>query len=215
MKTINYFFALVIALAFVACDSSENEASIDNNTLSFESMKSTYGIESAFLTQSETNNTPSVTLEEIQGVLEALRKNSNISQDCKVVDSESRLGADQDRLKKVQMTSEYQARTRGGALLENFALCVSLNFNIDKAQVYYIGTDYTYSTDLFNWQANGLSLAPIKNSSYYGFDSTSFLYFRVSDHDNCLVKVPVVFNGKYDFKANQGTYRFALSKVAN
>lgn len=215
MKTINYFFALVIAFFFVACDSSENEVLNDNNTLSFESMKSMYGVESASLAQSEINNIPSVTLEEMQSVLEALRKNSNISQDCKVVDSESHFGNNQDRIKKVQMTSEYQARTRSGGLLENFALCVSLNFNIDKDQVYYIGTDYTYSTDLFNWQANGLSLAPIKNSGYYGFDSASFLYFRVSDHDNCLVKVSVVFNGKYDFKANQGTYRFALSKVAN
>lgn len=113
------------------------------------------------------------------------------------------------------MIAEYQARTRSGAFVEQFALCVSINFNIDNnGGVFYIGTTYSSSTDLFNWQGYGASLSTTAEGNSV-FSSTSYLYFRVSDHGNCLVKVPVSFKGSYNFKDNKGTYSFTLSKAAN
>ena len=110
---------------------------------------------------------------------------------------------------------EYQARTRSGAFVEQFALCVSINFNIDNnGGVFYIGTTYSSSTDLFNWQGYGASLSTTAEGNSV-FSSTSYLYFRVSDQGNCLVKVPVSFKGSYNFKDNKGTYSFTLSKAAN
>lgn len=208
MKTINYFFALTVTLLLAACTNSEEDNIISGNIMSFEAMKHQYGIEEAFLDQATMNNVPSVTLEEMQGVLEALRKNGNTSINCKVVDSEGNVGM----TKKVQMIADYQARARSGSLLDNFSLCVSLNFIIDEGQVYYLGTDYTYASNLFCWNANGLSLAPIKNSRYYGFESTSYLFFRVIDSNNQLVRVQITFSGKYNFTNSEGTYSFALSK---
>ena len=117
--------------------------------------------------------------------------------------------------KEVKMIAEYQARTRSGAFVEQFALCVSINFNIDNnGGVFYIGTTYSSSTDLFNWQGYGASLSTTAEGNSV-FSSTSYLYFRVSDQGNCLVKVPVSFKGSYNFKDNKGTYSFTLSKAAN
>ena len=117
--------------------------------------------------------------------------------------------------KEVKMIAEYQARTRSGAFVEQFALCVSINFNIDNnGGVFYIGTTYSSSTDLFNWQGYGASLSTTAEGISV-FSSTSYLNFRVSDQGNCLVKVPVSFKGSYNFKDNMGTYSFTLSKAAN
>ena len=80
--------------------------------------------------------------------------------------------------------------------------------------VFYIGTTYSSSTDLFNWQGYGASLSTTAEGNSV-FSSTSYLYFRVSDQGNCLVKVPVSFKGSYNFKDNKGTYSFTLSKAAN
>lgn len=209
MKTINYFFALIVTLLLVACTNSEEENIIaDNNTVSFEAMKYQYGIEEVSADQTAVTNVPSVTLEEMRSVLEALHKNGNTSINCKVVDSEENVGV----TKKVQMIANYQARTRSGSLLDNFSLCVSLNFIIDEGQVYYSGTDYAYTSNLFCWKANGLSLASIKNSGYYGFESTSYLYFRIIDNNDQLVKAQLAFSGKYNFASSEGTYSFVLSK---
>ena len=93
--------------------------------------------------------------------------------------------------------------------LSKFALCVSLNFNIDKGAVYYIGTTYSSSTDLFSWQGYGASLSTTADCNSI-FNSTTYLYFRVSDQGNCVVKVPVNFKGSYNFAAGQGTYSFTL-----
>lgn len=93
---------------------------------------------------------------------------------------------------------------------------VELKFSFEKEQVYYWGTDYSYSSDLFDWRAQGLSLTPMKNSDdyTYEFESESYLYFKVSDEANTLVKVPVVFRGNYSFQMQKGTYSFKLLKYS-
>ena len=209
MKAINLFFAFLFTLTFVACSDAESE-SFEDNASSFESMKSLYGIESAAY-DGQLVDVPSVTTEEMGSVLEALRKNSASGQECKVEDIEGYYGAQSDK-KTVMMTAEYQARTRSGIFVENFALCVSLNFNVDKGAVYYIGTTYACATDLFYWKGYGASLTTTAEGGSV-FSSTSYLYFRVNDQEGCLVKVPVVFKGSYDFSANKGIYSFTLSKV--
>lgn len=211
MKTFKTFFACVFVLAFTACSSSSESDSFEDNTSNFESMKSLYGIEAATL-DSQSGDVPSVSAEEMRGVLEALRKNSEDAHNCKVENQEGYYGTGSDK-QTVQMTAEYQARTRSGALLENFALCVSLNFNVDKASVYYIGTTYSCTTDLFSWKGYGASLTA-KADGNNVFSSTTYLYFRVTDEGNCLVKVPVSFNGNYNFSAQKGTYNFTLSKAS-
>lgn len=207
MKAINLLFVLCV-LTFTACSNAESDK-FEDNTSTFESMKSLYGIESAAYDQQ--NQVPSVSAEEMRSVLEALRQNSSNVQNCKVNNNEGYYGDGSDK-KLVMMTAEYQARTRSGEFLENFALCVSLNFNIDKGTVYYAGTSYTCDSDLFTWKGYSASLTT-KADGTSVFSSTTYLYFRVSDQGNCLVKVPVNFNGNYNFGANQGTYSFSLSKA--
>ena len=206
MKSIKFFFACVLALTFVACSNAESD-SFEDNSSSFESMISLYGIQSATV-DSKVGDVPSVTAEEMASVLEALRQNGNTIRNC-----ESERYYESGDRKEVKMLAEYQARTRSGAFVEQFALCVSINFNIDNnGGVFYIGTTYSSSTDLFNWQGYGASLSTTAERNSI-FSSTS--YFRVSDQGNCLVKVPVSFKGSYNFKDNKGTYSFTLSKAAN
>lgn len=212
MKSIKFFFVCAFVLAFTACSNAESDSFEDNSSSSFESMKSLYGIEAATL-DSQSDNIPSVTAEEMRGVLEALRRSSEASYDCKVENVEGYYGTGNNK-KTVMMTAEYKARTRSGALLENFALCVSLKFNVDKSAVYYVGTSYDCVTDLFTWKGYGASISSTPEAGTV-FTSTSYIYFRVSDQSNCLVKVPVSFKGSYDFDAAQGTYNFSLSKAAN
>ena len=204
MKSIKFFFACVLALTFVACSNAESD-SFEDNTSNFESMKSLY--ESAVYDQ-KAEEIPSVTAEEMASVLEALRQNGNTVRNCESETTEGFYGDATDK-KAVKMLAEYQARTRSGAFVEQFALCVSLNFNIDKGAVYYIGTTYSSSTDLFSWQGYGASLSTTADGNSI-FNSTTYLYFRVSDQGNCVVKVPVNFKGSYNFAAGQGTYSFTL-----
>lgn len=210
MKSIKFFFVCVLALTFVACTNAESD-SFEDTTSNFESMKSLYGIESASYSKDITE-VPSVTAEEMASVLEALRQNSNAVRSCGSENVEGYYGDGSDR-KMVKMTADYQARTRSGAFLEQFALCVSLNFNVDNGKVYYIGTTYSSLTDLFEWQGYGASLSTAANGGNV-FTSKTFLYFCVSDQGNCLVKVPVNFKGNYNFDTNEGTYSFTLSKAA-
>ena len=205
MKSIKFFFACVLALTFVACSNAESD-SFEDNTSNFESMKSLYGIESAAYDQ-KAEEIPFVTAEEMASVLEALRQNGNTVRNCESETTEGFYGDATDK-KAVKMLAEYQARTRSGAFVEQFALCVSLNFNIDKGAVYYIGTTSS-STDLFSWQGYGASLSTTADGNSI-FNSTTYLYFRVSDQGNCVVKVPVDFKGSYNFAAGQGTYSFTL-----
>ncbi len=185
MKSIKFFFACVLALTFVACSNAESD-SFEDNSSNFESMISLYGIQSATV-DSKVGDVPSVTAEEMASVLEALRQNGNTIRNCESKTLEGYYeGGDR---KEVKMIAEYQARTRSGAFVEQFALCVSINFNIDNnGGVFYIGTTYSSSTDLFNWQGYGASLSTTAEGNSV-FSSTSYLYFRVSDQGNCLVKL--------------------------
>ena len=166
MKSIKFFFACVLALTFVACSNAESD-SFEDNTSNFESMKSLYGIESAAYDQ-KAEEIPSVTAEEMASVLEALRQNGNTVRNCESETTEGFYGDATDK-KAVKMLAEYQARTRSGAFVEQFALCVSLNFNIDKGAVYYIGTTYSSSTDLFSWQGYGASLSTTADGTEKAF----------------------------------------------
>ena len=162
MKSIKFFFACVLALTFVACSNAESD-SFEDNSSNFESMISLYGIQSATV-DSKVGDVPSVTAEEMASVLEALRQNGNTIRNC---ESETLEGYYEggDR-KEVKMIAEYQARTRSGAFVEQFALCVSINFNIDNnGGVFYIGTTYSSSTDLFNWQGYGASLSTSRKAN--------------------------------------------------
>lgn len=59
MKSIKFFLACVFVLAFTACSNAESDGFEDNSS-SFESMKSLYGIEAASL-ETQSDNIPSVT----------------------------------------------------------------------------------------------------------------------------------------------------------
>ncbi|MFV0327341.1 MAG: DUF5033 domain-containing protein [Bacteroides xylanisolvens] len=207
MKAFKLLFVSVVVFTFAACSNAEDDRFEDSSS-NFELIKSLYGIESV-TNVADAGNVPSVTAEEMESVLEALRRNGNITHECKSENTEGYFGEGGDR-QSVKMIAEYQARTRAGAYLEEFALCVSLNFNVDKEAVYYIGTTYSFSTDLFIWKGYGASLSTTAGGGNV-FTATTHLYFRVSDQEDCLVKVPVDFKGNYDFNAGCGTYNFTLS----
>lgn len=208
MKAIHFLFVL-IALTFTACSNAESD-NIEDNSSMFESMKSLYGIESAAYDQ-QVDNVPSVTTEEMRGALEALRANSVNAQECSVKNLDGYYGQGSDK-KTVAMSAQYQARTRNGQLIDEFALCVSLNFNVEKEMIYYIGTTYSCASSLFCWKGYGASLTSKADGSS-DFTSTTYLYFRVSDQNDCLVKVPVNFTGNFNFAANKGIYSFTLLKA--
>lgn len=217
MKTTYLFVTMMLMLSFASCTSSDNNLSNEDSL--FESVKSIYGIETVTYSTSNTGfdvvNVPSVTLAEVQGVLEALRQNSNKQSNCKVeITHDADFGGQNEVNKKVIMGSEYAAKTRTGSFLENFLLRVELKFSTNDGLVSYYGTDYMYNSELFYWRANGLSLYPVKSSGgcTYEFESESFLYFRIVDEGNCLVKVGVVFRGNYNFEVESGTYSFQLQK---
>lgn len=212
MKAIYFFIVMVMMLGFTACTNSD-DFNTDEHSL-FESVKNLYGLET---TTGGIENTPLITLNEMQAILEALRNGSNTKRDCIVENSNNGyFGGVNEVAKKVVMAGEYQTATNSGTQVENFLLRVELNFSIDNRQVYYLGTDYTYSSDTFIWRANGLSLAPARNTDgfTYEFNSESFLYFKVLDQGNCVVKVPMVFKGNYNFSSGKGVYSFQLQKYA-
>lgn len=206
MKTIYSFIVIAIVLGFTSCSTAENET-IEENSL-FESVKSTYGVENASYNVADAGNIPAVSTEEMCGVLEALRQNSKIMHDCTLTTD--------GKYEKVIMTGNYKADTRGAVAGEGFALNVALKFSNEKDQVYYWGTDYSYSSDLFDWRAQGMSLAPVVGGDgyTYGFESQSYLYFKIIDEGGLLVKVPIVFKGDYNFRNQAGTYSFQLLKYS-
>lgn len=207
MKTIKFFFVFIIASGLMACSDAERDF-LEDTPSTFESIKSLYGIESVGST-TEADTISSVTTEEMESVLKALQQNGSVTHECKSEKSENYFGKNDDRL-AVKMTAGYQARTRAGAFLENFTLCVSLNFNVNKDAVYYIGTSYSSSTVLFCWKGYGASLSTSADEQTM-FTAITHLYFRLSDQGNCVVKVPVDFKGNYNFNTNCGTYSFTLS----
>lgn len=207
MKTFYSFIVAVLAFGFASCSSATDD-DVTEQTSHFESVMNTYGVEYASYNVSNIGKIPSVYTEDMCGVLEALRQNSNTRQNC--------IRISEDSFEKVVMTGSYKAVTRNGALNDGFALNVELKFSFDKNQVYYWGTDYSYSSDLFDWSAQGLSLTPMKDSDgyTYEFESETYLYFKVSDEADTVVKVPVIFKGNYNFHTEKGTYSFQLLKYS-
>lgn len=205
MKTIYSFIVIALVLGFTSCTTADNDA-VEETSL-FESVKSTYGVENASYSIEGVDEIPSVSTEDMRGVLEALRQNSNTQQNC--------IRISEKGYEKVIMTGNYRAATRSNGN-EGFALNVGLKFSLDGSKVYYWGTEYTFSSDLFDWRAQGGSLSSVKggDGSTFGFESESYLYFRVADEGNLLVKVPVVFKGQYNFQTEQGTYSFQLLKYS-
>ena len=59
-------------------------------------------------------------------------------------------------------------------------------------------------------------MTPVKGGDgcTYGFESETYLYFKVSDEAGTVVKVPVVFKGYYNFHAEKGMYSFQLLKYS-
>ncbi len=213
MKSICLVIAIMSVLCFTACTSVDNDP-IEGTPL-YESVKNTYGIEEVSYGMPNADQIPSVTLDQMQAILEALRADSNKKNNCLVeLAGDANFGGVDEVNKKVVMGCEYAAKTRTGSLLENFLLRVELKFNIDNGQVFYYGTDYLFNSRLFDWRANGLSLSPAKNKDgyTYEFESESFLYFKVKDKADCLVKVGIIFKGEYNFKTEAGTYSFQLEK---
>lgn len=206
MKAIFTLVALAIALTFTACTASDDAM---DNTLDFNSVKAMYGLEETSMETAEERNVPSVTLEEMEGVLETLYSGSNLQKDCIMTSSEDK----GESAFKVSMVSNYKTTTRTALSEKDFSLKVELRFSLEGGKVYYWGTDYSYSSDLFRWHADGLSLASVKGANHtYEFSSDTYLYFRVLDEGGCYVRVPLVFSGKYNFDSYKGTYSFQLFK---
>lgn len=206
MKLFYSFIVSVLVFGFTSCSSADND--VTEQTSLFESVMGTYGVEYASYNASNVDKIPSVLTEDMRSVLEALRLNSNTQKNC--------IRISEDSFEKVVMTGSYKAVTRNGTSNDGFALNVALKFSFDKNQVYYWGTDYSYSSDLFDWSAQGLSLTPMKDGDgyTYEFESETYLYFKVSDEANIVVKVPVIFKGNYNFHTEKGTYSFQLLKYS-
>lgn len=204
MKAIYTLFVLTFILSLTGCTSDDDAM---DSTSGFDAVKSTYGLEEASMGVED--GIPSVTLEEMQGVLESLYSGSNIQRECVAVASDN----EDESAFKIPMSGSYKTVTRSGMAQDDFTLKVELKFTIEDGQVYYWGTDYTYSSTLFDWRASGLSLASAKGMNYtYEFESKTYLYFKVVDEDVRLVRVPIIFGGNYNFETGKGTYRFQITR---
>lgn len=209
MKTFYYFVALMGLLAFTACENSNDMSDTDS---SFELIKKKYGIEVLYDTE-YISKIPAVTTEEMESVLEAILINSNVYHECLKGSIVSNFFNGMNaNTKSLKMPAKYQVSTRTGSVANDFILCVQLNFEVENDNIYYYGTDYTYSSALFYWHINGFSLSMSKDfgGHSYTFTSQSYLYFKVHDQSNYLVRVPVVFRGLYDFQLEKGNYCFQL-----
>ncbi|MFK2173629.1 DUF5033 domain-containing protein [Bacteroides fragilis] len=212
MRAIYFLIAAAVLLGVTACTNSD---SVLEESSAFESVKDTYGIETVYSGLEGESDIPLVSLDDMRGVLEALRQGANQQKECVIEDLPgSDFGGSDAITRKVMMKEMCKVMTRNGAAQEDYILCVELKFSLDDGNIYYFGTDYSYTSDLFDWRAKGLSLSPVKNSDgyEYAFDTQSYLYFKIADQGNQLVKVPVVFNGSYNFKQGKGTYDFLLLK---
>ena len=203
MKAIYTLIVLTIVLGLTGCSTSGDETM--ELASDFDAVKAIYGLEEASMAVE--NGTPSVTLKEMQSVLASLYSGSNIQRECVAIASDN---GDKSTF-KIPMSGSYKTATRVGVSEESFSLKVELKFSIEDGQVYYWGTDYTYSSNLFEWRANGLSLASVKGMDYtYEFESRSYLYFKVVDEGDRVVRVPVIFGGNYNFETGKGTYHFQI-----
>lgn len=207
MRAASVFMAILVAFSFAACTTSDD---VMDSVSDFSTVKALYGLEEISVEVAGENNAPAVTLEEMKGVLETLHSANNIQKEC-VMAPLSRSGEETDFT--VSMVGDYKTATRIASATGTFSLKVDLRFSLEDNKIYYWGTDYSYSSDLFKWSANGLSLASAKGANYtYEFNSDTYLYFKVSDEGNCLLRVPLVFSGSYNFETGRGVYSFRLLK---
>ena len=205
MKAIYSFIVIALVVGFTSCTTADYDA-VEQTSL-FESMKSYYGVENSSYTIEGVDNIPTVSTEDMRGVLEALRQNSNTQKNC--------IHTSEEGYEKIVMTGSYNASTRSGAS-EGFALNVELKFTFTGTKIFYWGNDYSFSSDLFDWRAQSGTFSSKKggDGNTFEFESESYLYFKVKDEGNVLVKVPVVFKGDYNFKTEEGTYNFQLLKYS-
>jgi hypothetical protein len=213
--TCSIIAAFAIAMTMTACSAgSDNE--INNNvdatltsettsSVSLSTLKSNYGAE----VTTSSDSIPTVTKEKAQSVLEALKASNNTMKSNIVTNNQTST----EKTRKVIMNAEYQATTRG-SVIDKFELSVVLNFSEDNSIIYYWGSNYNYTSNTFKWSSNSMTLAPVVNSNgyTYSFESTGYLYFKLYDENNTVIKVPVTFKGTHDFNTDKGTYCFQLVK---
>lgn len=209
MKSFFTSIVAILALAMTSCSSSmSDDTFVPSAPVSqIETISNLYGGE--IVRSNTANNIPSVITNEMRDVLEALRQNSNAQNNCVRVTENNR--------EKVVMTASYRTPiTRANAEGGNFELKVSLNFSINNGQLYHWGTDYDYSSELFDWKKGSFSMSPVMNGEgfTYQFESETYIYFKVSDEANQVVKIPVIFKGTYNFDTEEGTYSFQLLKYS-
>lgn len=207
-------YLTLIALIMVGMSSCSGSDEITDNTntestsiISLSTLKSMYGAQDVTTETIDTSNVPSIAIKQMQGILEAMYQSSKTVKNCIVTQA--------NNTKKVTMTETYVTESRSG-LNENLDLNVVMNFSNDNGTVYYWGTDYKYSTSYFKWSANSMSLSPSKTDSgyVYDFSSEGYLYFKVSDAGNIVLRVPVIFKGSHNFNTDKGTYSFQLVKCS-
>lgn len=207
MKAVSIFIALLAAFSLAACTTSDD---VMDNVSGFSAIKALYGLEETSAEAVGENTVPTVSLEEMKGVLETLYSANAHQKECAMAPL-SRNGEEADFT--VSMTGDYKTATRATSSGKAFSLKVELHFSLENDKIYYWGTDYSFSSVLFKWHAAGLSLASVKGTNCtYEFNSDTYLYFKISDEGDCLVRVPLLFSGRYDFETGKGLYNFRIFK---
>lgn len=208
MKSIYLFIVIVFTWCLTSCMGADND--LPEGSSLYESMKTTYGIEEIPSGLGNPEQVPSVSIDEMQAILVALRSKSNQKNNCLIVQAnDADFGDSNEVNKRIIMGSEYTAKTQSGSSLD-FLLQVELKFNTYDNKVFYYGTDYLFDAHLFDWRVNRLSIAPAKNGYTYEFESQSYLFFKLRDKVNCLVRVSIGFKGEFNFNTETGTYGFRL-----
>lgn len=210
--TYSLLAALAIAVTMTACsagsDSSINDlentaSSKSNTTVTLSTLKSNYGAET--VTNVSGDSIPAITADKADGILLAFKNNSNTTK-ANSIENDNSISKD---TRKVIMNEDYSATSRSGS--ENFNLKVVLNFTMENNTLYYWGSDYNYSSSSFKWNSNSMSFTSVKGSSNtFEFTSTGYLYFKISDIGNTVLRVPVLFKGTHNFNTNEGTFSFQL-----
>lgn len=210
--TYSFFTALAIAVSMTACSAGSDSAIEDlsgtttsksASTVSISTLKSTYGAETT--TTVAADSVPGITSEKAAGILDALKANNNIAK-SNAIENDNSISKD---TRKVIMNEDYSATSRSGS--ENFTLSVVLNFTMENSTLYYWGTDYKYTGNSFKWYSSNMSLTSVKGSKdSFEFTSSGYLYFKISDQGNTVLRVPVSFKGTHNFNTNEGTFSFQL-----
>lgn len=210
--TYSIFAALAIVVSMASCSAGSDNSIEDiegtttsksTSTVSIATLKSTYGAESA--TGVIADSIPAVSADQAAGILDAFKANSNTTK-ANTVENDQSISKD---TRKVIMNENYSATSRSGS--ENFTLSVVLNFTMENNTLYYWGTDYKYTASTFKWNSSNMTLTSVKGSNNtFEFTSSGYLYFKISDQGNTVLRVPVLFKGTHNFSTNEGTFSFQL-----